>query len=113
MLDQLDQLRVAQDRAAHQDRPRDLRRLAGQGLGELGRHGVGVVEAAHQLGADRALDVVDELAQHVVHERGFAGGEPALVRQEEVGHILLEHAPALPRMAARKADQLLQLVHGV
>ena len=105
VLDDLNEVDIAQHAALAQDRLGHRDFVVGQGHDKFVRCVVALGEALGEAAADGHFDVVDEFLKDVGHQRRFALTQASLGRQEEIGDVLQDDPPAIGIVPTRQFHQ--------
>ena len=111
VLDDLDQVGIAQQPAAAQDRLGHRGVVVGEEQQQLARRRVHLRQAGCQRAAHLHLHLVHEAAENLDHQRALAVAQAPVARQEQIVDVVEKDAPALLRLTLRKADQIAENRH--
>ncbi len=112
MGDDLDEVGVVQDPAPGEDGMGDLDLVVGEREHQVAGRVRLVGEALGELLAHRHLDVVDELAEDVRHERALGVGQDVVAAEEEVAHHGGQLRAAGDGLLARELEEGVDLGAG-
>ena len=109
LMDDLDQVAVAQQIAAHEDGFGDENVVACQFLHDVGRNVLVLGQLLGKAGAYVELDLAHQLREDVAHQRPFALRKNAGAIVEEVGDDLGQFRAAFERALAGQGKEVVQL----